>query len=381
MQERTFELKKSEETFRALSENSMDIIARYDKSFRYLYINPIIENNTGIPVDKLIGKTDRELGFPKEIIELKEKAIREVFKTKKEKRIEFSSPVMKQKEKPWLDLQLVPEFDNKGNVVAVIGSARNITKLKKLEKALNLALNNEKNLNKLKTQFISTVSHEFRTPLTSIFSSVDLLELFGDNWTVNKRKAQFGQMRGSINRLTGMLDDVLKVSRLDSGKQTLNFETVNLPDIINGVIGEAKPQFTLNHKLVHSINVPKNNYLLDKEVIRTILLNLISNAIKYSPKGGNIELDVSEKKNNLIFVVGDQGTGIHEKDIKNIFKEFYRAEDTAHIQGTGLGLSIVKGLLDKVKGKINVESELGKGSKFTVTIPIKKSIQSDESVG
>ena len=366
VEERSSKLKISEEKFRTLAENSDDTIMRFDKSYRHLYANPVIAKQTGIEMGKFIGKTHEELGFPNNLCRIWKRAIKKVFDTKSKNRIEFQLP-----NKIWIDWELLPEFDEKGQVNSIITFGRDITEIKNLWKELNTALNKEKEVNKLKTQFISTVSHEFRTPLTSIFSSIDLLDMFGDKWTKEKRKMQFDQMRNSIHRLTTMLDDVLKISRIERGKLLLNNINLNLLDLIKSILKEAKPLLTPKHKILQNINLVQKKYYLDEEIIRTVLLNLLSNAIKYSPKGGSIELNVKEEKNNLLIIVSDEGIGMSEKDLKNIFSEFYRANKTAYIQGTGLGLSIAKSLITKLNGEINVSSELGKGTKFTVTIPIK----------
>jgi len=365
VEERTRELSKSEETFRALAENIHDSIMRFDRNHKHLYVNPIVEQQTGISASDFIGKTHEELNFPKDLVKIWHEAIEKVFIDKKDNAIDFMLPTG-----IWINWQLVPEFDSEGNVTAIITSGRDITKAKEVEKSLNAALQKEKELNELKTQFISTVSHEFRTPLTSIFSSVDLLELFGDKWSIEKKKKQFNQMRGSIHRLTGMLDDVLQISRTESGKTPVNYEKIDIGVLIKSILKEAEPLLTPKHKFVNNIILEQKSYYLDKEIIRTILLNLLSNAIKYSPEGGNIEIISKREEIHLLLSVKDVGLGIKEKDLKDIFSKFFRTEDAGHIQGTGLGLSIVKRLVAKINGEITVSSKFGEGTIFTVKIPI-----------
>ncbi len=365
--ERTKQLNESLETFRALTENSLDAILRFDKDGRFLYANPNLLRITRLKEEDIIGKTYKDLAFSEKFVQEWDDTMEQIFVHKKNKRVEMHVP----KFNLWIDWLIVPEIDENGVVVAGMASGRDISQIKKIEQELERMLQKEKEINELKTQFISMVSHEFRTPLTSIFSSIDLLEMFDDKWSREKKKKQFEQMRASIQRLTEMLNNVLQISRMERGKLELNFEPTDIQKFTSSFMEEVNQILTPKHTFTKKIELKNKTYNLPVDTLRTIVLNIISNAVKYSPDGGNIQLEVKEKiENELEIIISDEGIGIDEKDLDKIFTEFYRAKNVMHIQGTGLGLAIVKSLVDKLNGKISVKSEVGKGTTFYITIPL-----------
>lgn len=364
VEERTKQLANSEEKFRAFAENAYDTIMRFDENFRHLYVNPVVEIQTGIKAKEFIGRTHEELGFPKNLVEIWHRAIKNVFDSKNKNRIEFKLP-----NNMWIDWLLIPEMSENGKVSAVITFGRDITELKNVEEKTKTALQKEMDLNKLKEQFVSTVSHEFRTPLTSIYSSVELIERYGEKWDYTKKEMHLLRIKKSIEHLTSMLEQMLQISRQKSGKIELNAEKVDLKKLFLAIINDIKPLLLKDHKLNHQIDLNKKYYYIDQKLIRVILTNLISNAIKFSPNGGEINIDLSEHDNKIKFSIMDEGIGIPDKDIKNLFIPFYRAEQSQNIAGSGLGLTITQDYTELHKGSLKVESELGKGSTFTVLLP------------
>ncbi len=365
VKDRTELLKESEETFRALAENSDDTIIRFDREYKHLYVNPVVAKQTGIPTSKFIGKTHEELGFKKELCELWKNAIRDVFETKRKKRVEFMLP-----NKTWIDWNLLPELSNDGKVNAVITFGRDVTERKKVENSVKDALEKEKELNELKDQFMSTVSHDLRTPLTAILSSVELMENFYDKLDKEQVIKKYGQIKNSVSRITDMLSHVLELSRIERGNVKINFTPFNLKKEFQTIIDEVNSIKNENHQLIYNYKLEKEIYDVDINLLREILINLLVNGVKYSPKGGKVELLVEQEDKWLLLQVSDEGIGINQNEIGSIFNDFYRTEGSQNISGSGLGLSIVKHYVEMYNGKIEVESKFGMGSVFRVKIPL-----------
>ena len=244
-----------------------------------------------------------------------------------------------------------------------------IEKEKQVEMLLKKSLDKERDLNELKSRFISTTSHEFRTPLTSVLSSMQLIQKYRKKWSDDKLEEMFLRVKNSIFNLTKLLDDILMISHADSGKIVLNPEKIDLHQFMLEIIEETKHRRSSKHKFVYDFQSVKTEFYLDRKLIRFILINLLSNAFKYSPEGGIVELTVSSGNGNLSISVSDEGIGIPAKDKKNLFKPFFRSSNTNEIEGTGLGLSIVQRAVDLHKGNIICNSKVGKGTKFIVKIP------------
>ncbi|MBW2998365.1 PAS domain S-box protein, partial [Candidatus Woesearchaeota archaeon] len=241
---------------------------------------------------------------------------------------------------------------------------------KKDQNTVKEALIKEKKLNKLKSDFVSMVSHEFRTPLTSIRSSLELIERFGINWEKEKIEYHYTKIKNSIDNLTSMLEEMLDLSHSNSDKINFQPRNSNVENLIKNILVELEPLISSDHRIDYFSSLTNNFCYIDPKLIKVILTNLLSNAIKYSPQGGVIRIEVSENINHLVFKVSDQGIGINPEDIKEIFNPFFRAKAVTTIKGSGLGLSIVKNYVDLHSGNLEVESNPGEGSNFIITIPI-----------
>lgn len=248
--------------------------------------------------------------------------------------------------------------------------ANELEKEKAIEETVKEALNKEKELSSLKTRFISTISHEFRTPLTTIFSSTELLEMFGKNWDNEKQLKHYSRIKESLLYLTGLLDEVLAINRVETGKLKLNLEKKDVTKLCQALIEDAKSLSAGRHKILYKYELEEKEYFIDEKLLRYILNNLLSNAVKYSTNGGSIELKVESLKENLCFTVKDEGIGIPKIDQEHLFESFFRAGNVHPIKGSGLGLSIVKHSVELHKGRIQFESEENQGAKFTVYLPL-----------
>ena len=219
----------------------------------------------------------------------------------------------------------------------------NEIKLKNIaEKKLEEALLIEKELNDLKSRFISTTSHEFRTPLTAVLTSTEMIQRYFDKWGREKVFEHLDRIKYSAGNLTKLMEDIITVNKAESGKVVLNPVNVDVKDLCMKIIESFLIHTNENQKLVFDYLCNKNDFILDPKQLELILDNLVSNAIKYSPEGGRIGLTVSNEKDRLNFLIADEGIGIPKDEIPYLFESFHRATNVDNIKGTGLGLTIVK---------------------------------------
>ena len=215
-----------------------------------------------------------------------------------------------------------------------------IEELEKTKKDLHNALDKEKELNELKTRFVSMASHEFRTPLTTMMSSLSLVNKYADQNDTENRSKHVSKIKTSINNLTDILNDFLSVSTLEEGRVENHPEVMNLKAFIADVISEMKGMATNGQTLIHQ-HSGNETVSLDKKLLKNILFNLISNALKFSPEGGHVEITSQVSTTSVKISVKDNGIGISKEDQKHLFERFFRGHNATHIQGTGLGLSII----------------------------------------
>ena len=243
-----------------------------------------------------------------------------------------------------------------------------ISKQKEMEKTTLEALQKEKALNEIKTNFISMTSHEFRTPLTTILSSAELLAKYYKKWEETKIMGHYSKIQNSVQFMIAMLDEVLIISRSDRGKLAFNPSHLNIKDFSAEIIEQVKMQALPSHNIIFNYKLPYQNIYADPKLLNHILSNLLTNSLKFSPAGGDIALLVEDECDNIKFIVTDNGIGIPSEDVPNLFEPFFRARNSSGIKGTGLGLSIVKRYVDLHNGEISLESQPGQGTKFFVKI-------------
>ncbi|MDQ7037224.1 MAG: HAMP domain-containing sensor histidine kinase, partial [Anaerolineae bacterium] len=231
------------------------------------------------------------------------------------------------------------------------------------------ALTREKELNTLKSRFVSTISHEFRTPLTAISTYSQILEKYDAKLDVHKRRNYFGKIRGQIKYLNALIEDVLVLGKSDAIGLEFNPNMDGLIAFCEDIVSETRLFAPSNLRFIFEQQGDGFDTLFDGKLLRHILLNLLSNAIKYSPDGGTIRflLDASHKE--ITIIIADQGIGIPDEEQQNLFQSFFRASNVDELPGTGLGLAIVKRAVDAYHGKINVQSCPKNGTKFIITLP------------
>ena len=244
-----------------------------------------------------------------------------------------------------------------------------LQKLEDSQKETYDALMKEQQLNEIKSRFISIASHEFRTPLSTVLSSASLLSKYTGSEDQHKRDRHIEKIKNAVKTLNGILEDFLSLGKLEEGKISVKPEEFNAHEFMLAIVEDLHDlrkdgqQIRVNH--ANEVPIIKS----DKRILKNIMINLISNAIKFSGEGAPINIDLAVNYSALNVKVTDQGIGIPEEDQPDLFSSFYRARNASNIQGTGLGLHIVKRYLDLLHGSIHVQSALGKGSTFEIIVP------------
>lgn len=246
---------------------------------------------------------------------------------------------------------------------------KEITRRKKAEEKMKSSLQKERELNELKTKFLSLVSHEFKTPLSGILTSTTLIGKYITEEQQDKREKHLATIKNKVKYLTTILNDFLSIERLESGKVTYKFEEFSLQGLINEVIYNANVTLKSGQVIHYPKNLKDCMLHQDKNVVELVLSNLIGNAIKYSPEDSQIYFEIEIEESCIKFKIKDEGIGIPEKDQKHIFERYFRAENALLNQGTGIGLNISKVHLENLGGKLYFESKENIGTIFFVEIP------------
>ena len=248
-----------------------------------------------------------------------------------------------------------------------------INRRKEAEEKIKDALQKEKELNELKTKFLSLVSHEFKTPLSGILTSATLAEKYTKEEQQPKREKHLVTIRNKVHYLNNILNDFLSIERLDSGRGQYKFSKFGLKRLINEVIYNANITLKDGQEISYPKDIEDVELFMDEKILELILSNLLGNAIKYSPENTSIQFMVNFHDDLIVFKIKDQGRGIPKKDQKHIFERYFRAENALLDQGTGIGLNIAKTHLENLGGTIQFESEENIGTTFTIEVPMDKS--------
>lgn len=238
-----------------------------------------------------------------------------------------------------------------------------------LENELLLALEKERELNELKSRILATISHEYRTPLTTILSSVDLLSQYSSGWPEERKQKHFQRIQSAVQYLTHLVNDVLFVNQAEVGSLEFNPVSLDVEQITRELV-ESYSNLESQHTIIFECQNSLTNVFLDAELLKIMLKNLLDNAIKYSPNGTIIQIELVFNLYSLVFRISDQGIGIPSDDCSQIFNAFFRGNNVGTTPGVGLGLLIVKECVDLHGGEIIVESELRVGTRFTITLPL-----------
>jgi PAS domain S-box-containing protein len=342
----------------------------YSKDRNNEWVNRTFANMTGYQVEELIGQSSR-LHFPSE--ESWRRFGEEAYAVL-ERGEAFSSEwqlVRRDGTRFWVHVfcqSVEPANPRQGTILTLV----DITSRKQAEQDIREALEQQKELNQLKSRFVSMTSHEFRTPLAAILSSSELLKYYGERLPAEEKAELVDGIGQSVRRMTHMLDDVLTIGRAEADR--LGFAPTRLPlrPLCAGLVEEAlradMAERGHHGRIEFRMDGGEVEAMLDEKLMRHILGNLLSNALKYSPEGQPVNFTVETDEANLRFTVEDRGIGIPADDLPRLFESFHRARNVGNISGTGLGLAIVKKAVELHGGRIEVDSRPGAGSRFTITL-------------
>jgi PAS domain S-box-containing protein len=359
-------LLESEAKLSSLIQNSSDIIGILESDGTIRYKSPSTQSLLGFSPEELEGKNHFDFVHPDDYQKAKEQFQNGLNNPGNTQASEYR---FRHKDGSWHYLEAKSNFiDNQVNQIVV--NSRDITERKQAEEEVRHALKKERELIELKSRFVSMVSHEIRTPLNVILASTQILERYSEKWSIEKKNEFFSRIKESVKKMTELLNDVLLIGKAELGKADLNPVQLDLENFCTELVAELQMGTGGNHRINFVKKSQSPDAYLDKKLLRHILNNLLSNAIKYSPHGSLVHFELSCQDAEAIFEIKDEGIGIPVEDQPKLFEAFHRASNARNITGTGLGLSVVKQCVDIHGGKIAVESELGVGTTFTVTLPI-----------
>jgi len=265
----------------------------------------------------------------------------------------------------------VVERDATGRALRMTGVNVDIDDRKRAEAELLAAVQREKELSEMKSKFVSTASHEFRTPLATMLSSAELLEHYSNSLGQDEKRNLLQTIQGSAKRMSEMIDDVLTLGRAESGVLKLNVGPTNLRELCNRVVSEFRIAQGRHHLITLDDRFDRLEALMDERLLRHILNNLLSNAVKYSPPGSEVTFSLERREENAAIEIQDRGIGIPPEDQPRMFESFHRASNVENRPGTGLGLAIVKKAVELHGGEISLKSAVGAGTRFTVVLPLR----------
>ena len=359
-------LRSSEALFRKLMETTPSGIIIIQNDHLH-YANTSAEILTGYTVDELVGKPILEI-IHSEYHPLMQELLSPDQEEVTQWHFEINIVTKSGNEHAVYLSTAVTEFEQSP---AILAAMVDLTERKQTEAALRerdrlqIELDTEREVNELKSQFVSMVSHEFRTPLATIQATTDALHNYRDRMNEEQKEKRFERIHEQIGHLTSLMDDVLVIGK--DHESIFHREQLDLDHLFQEVIEDFR-QNTANHELQYSSEGRCLAYV-DKSLIRQLVTNLLSNAIKYSPEGTRVHLALDCKSTHLVFSVADAGIGIPQEDQEKLFTDFHRASNVGTISGTGLGLAIVKRAVQLHGGTITTESQVNIGTTFTVRIP------------
>ncbi|OKH35879.1 hypothetical protein NIES2119_19265 [[Phormidium ambiguum] IAM M-71] len=359
---------QSEEKFRQIADNINEIFLISDLELEeVLYVNQAYE--------KIWKKTCQSLyANPRSFLDNicpddRERVIDNIkLNSKKESDIEYRI-VLPDGSIRWLWERHFPVKNAQGEVYRRACVTQDITERKQGEE-VRRTLAKEREINDLKLRFFSMASHEFRTPLSTILVSAQLLENSSKEWTEEKKLKNLHRIKSAAKLMTQLLTDILTLTRAESGNLEFNPQPLDLEKFCNSVVEEIQVSYNAKQNIFFVSQCQNKIVYMDEKLLHSIFTNLLSNAIKYSQENSDIHFILRYEGENAVFQIKDRGIGIIPEDKQQLYDFFYRGQNVGDAPGTGLGLVIVKKCVDLHGGNITVESEVQIGTTFTVTIPL-----------
>jgi len=358
------QIQLEEEKFRTLTENIPDTVVRLDRNFRYTYINKKVIGATGIKAEDFLGKTIEELNFfPEHIVEKCNQYVEEVFKTGEQRSFEYS--LFLQNKMMYYEIRFIPEKNPLTNEIeSVLEINRDVTDIVEIRNKLKEYTEQLETLNAAKNKFFSILAHDLRSPFFPLLNISEYLVDEFDTLTVEEFKKGVEDLRTVIQNLYALVENLLSWAQFERGGMIFQVEQLNLNKKVESIVSLfEKSAESKGIKLVTQLD-GEIIFDGDENQIKTLLRNLISNAIKFTPKGKSITISSHKFDSYFELKVKDEGIGMDEKVKESLFKlsEVKSQRGTSGEKGTGLGLILCKEIVDKHKGEIKVESEVGKGT-------------------
>ncbi len=371
------QLKASEQKYRLISENMSDMVTLCDLDCNITYASVSVEKLLGYDLANFMNLSISDWIEPENLQYFKNE-IFDLIKNDKQV-VRFSYQIIRKDKKViWVESLASPVFDENMKLTSIQMSTRDISERKKAELELKAALEKEKQLNELKTQFVSMASHQFRTPISVIRANTELLEMVKTKLEGKAKRVVdkvSNRIQSEVKRLINMIDDVLILGTLDAKKTPYRPDNHDLVALCQKVLQDESFAKADNREAEFIIKGEERLVWIDKTLMFNAISNLVSNAFKYSKDKREpiVEIDFQEKE---VFVsVTDFGIGISEAEIPKLFQTFHRAQNVLDIEGTGLGLAIAKSFIELNGGKIKVESTLNEMSKFVIILNTENQIK------
>jgi PAS domain S-box-containing protein len=368
------DIKESRDRLATLLNSMSDAVIATDESGNVTFMNPAAELITGWYQEDALGLDISQIFHL--VDEVTETSIENpVTKVLREQKVvylqEYISLITR-------DGKRVPIGDSASPIMTIPNQINGVVIVfwdlseRRQTELLEQALQKERELNNLKSLFISTVSHEFRNPLSVIQTAIELIELHGGNLTETKRSTYIKRIKGAVQSMKLLMEDVLFIGKSEAGRVECKPALINLREFCQDLIDDFSTVAISGHEIIFTCQSETTDAFIDERLLHYILVNLLSNAIKYSPQKETIRLELSceQTQGVAIFQVQDEGIGIPEADQSHLFESFYRASNSQSIQGTGLGLVIVKRCVEAHNGQISFTSQVGVGTTFTITLPL-----------
>jgi PAS domain S-box-containing protein len=373
------ELQKSEEKFRAITENSSDIIWHLDSNFILTYISPADERIRGFKKEEVLGKSLFTILKPEGIEMIKQgnsKRMADLEKGIKAPPVTYElEELCKDGSYIWVEATATATYDNGGNITGYHGVSRNISERKKAEQLLRERESQLTALNSTKDKLFSIIAHDLKSPFNAILGLSELLMKKTKKPEAAKTELYMEMIHSSARNTLVLLDNLLTWVSTQTGKNIYNPETIILPALISEISESAESIAKMKNITIRTIETDVVEIHADANMLKTILRNLVSNAIKYTYPDGEITISAVQQQNNIEIAVSDNGVGMDEATRDSLFdiNTNTTTTGTADEKGSGLGLILCKDFVGRHGGALRVESEPGKGSTFTFTLPVSRS--------
>jgi PAS domain S-box-containing protein len=364
------QLELSEEKFRFIAENTTDLICQHSIDLNYTYVSSSCEEILGYKPEELLNKKPIEFIHPDDI---------ELVKNHHENLIKHSkNPIVNFRYRKkdgsyiWLEAQIKLIFDEKNKIIGIQSCNRDISERIKAAEEMETALLKERKFNELKSKFVSMASHQFRTPLTVIYSNAELLEMKVqkmENKLTKSINLISERIKSEVERMTELMNNILVFGKYELQETKKDIKSIDFTDFIEKLIETYFNNEPDDRKIKLCVEGEKRHFLTDETLMLHIITNLISNAFKYSEKKPEPQITIKYLSTEIQIEIKDHGIGIPEKDIQNLYTSFFRAKNTSTIKGSGLGLVIVKQFTEFLNGTITLNSKENIGTTIILNFP------------